>query len=85
MGVVYYRVKDLTTGEPAAVKVLAGDASLRRFAREAQILAELRHPGIVRYLAHGELDDGQPYLAMEWIEGGTLADLTRSSSRSRRR
>src|SRR5262249_43609950 len=34
---------------------------------------------IVRYLAHGALADGRPYLAMEWIEGETLSQrLTRS-------
>jgi len=45
----------------------------RRFAREALVLAELRHPAIVGYVAHGLTDDGQPFLAMEWLEGEDLS------------
>ena len=49
-----------------------------RFAREAQVLAELNHPAIVRYVAHGETAQGQPYLVMEWLEGEDLSQrLTR--------
>jgi serine/threonine protein kinase len=73
MGTVY-RARDLATGEPVAVKFmnpLAGDRRVR-FAREVSLLASIRHPGIVHYLADGELE-GQPYLVTEWIEGGSLA------------
>jgi serine/threonine protein kinase len=62
--------------QTVAVKLLqAGDHSqaAERFAREAQVLCELRHPGIVEYLAHGVTGDGQPYLAMEWLAGEDLA------------
>ena len=43
-----------------------------RFVREAALMAELQHPGIVRYVAHGRTADG-PYLAMEWLEFTDLA------------
>ncbi|HVY49232.1 MAG TPA: protein kinase, partial [Minicystis sp.] len=68
MGVVF-RARDRHTGERVALKLLhAGDAAaFARFAREAAILAELRHPRIVRHVAHGVASSGQPYLAMEWI------------------
>ncbi len=44
-----------------------------RFVREAEILAELRHPGIVRYIAHGVASDGDRYLAIEWLDGESSA------------
>jgi serine/threonine protein kinase len=75
MGTVY-RALDTHTDQTVAVKLLqAADnpQAAERFAREAQLLCELRHPGIVEYLAHGVTDDGQPYLAMEWLTGEELA------------
>jgi serine/threonine protein kinase len=48
-------------------------ADERRFQREAAILRELRHPGIVAYVAHGRTLSGRLYLAMEWLEGETLS------------
>ncbi len=47
---------------------------LARFNQEAKVLAELSHPGIVRYLDHGLTPDGAPYIAMEWLDGETLED-----------
>jgi len=74
MGIVY-RAVDQTMGNTVALKVLRKtDApSARRFANEIAALERLAHSAIVRYIAHGVLDDGQPYLAMEWIEGESLA------------
>src|SRR5262249_14650889 len=43
-----------------------------RFAREASVLAELSHPGIVRYVAHGVTPAEELYLVMEWLEGEDL-------------
>ncbi len=74
MGAVY-RADDRVTGGPVAVKVLSGSrGDVGRFAREARVLAELSHPAIVRYVAHGALPNGAPFLAMEWLEGEDLAD-----------
>jgi hypothetical protein len=74
MGVVY-RAVDRLTGGLAAVKVVGGRAAGGdgRFVREAETLAALRHPGIVSYLAHGTSEDGELYLAMEWLDGEDLA------------
>lgn len=72
MGAVL-RARDLVTGEPIALKVLRGQDAEARFELEARILSELRHPGIVRYVAHGKDADGFPYLAMEWLDGEDLA------------
>jgi len=44
-------------------------AFVGRFLRERQILATLSHPGIARLLDVGHTADGQPYLAMEYVEG----------------
>src|SRR5207247_976854 len=69
MGSVY-RALDRHTDALAAVKVVqaADDRITQRFAREARLLAELRHPSIVAYLGHGRTADGLLYLAMEWLE-----------------
>jgi tetratricopeptide (TPR) repeat protein len=75
MGAVYL-ARDRRTGKPVAVKVLhaAGAAEERaRFSREARLLAELSHPAIVRYIAHGVSSEGEPYLVLEWLDGHDLA------------
>src|SRR5262249_58248981 len=48
---------------------LASPALLKRFANEAQILAQLHHPGIAQVYEAGLADDGQPFFAMEFIRG----------------
>jgi tetratricopeptide (TPR) repeat protein len=72
MGVVW-RGRDRVTGKDVAVKILRAGGELERFARESRLLAELDHPGIVRYVAHGQCDEG-PYLVMEWLEGESLGE-----------
>jgi tetratricopeptide (TPR) repeat protein len=71
MGVVY-RAQDKWSGTVCAVKVLEASTNARRFLREAQILAKLTHPGIVRYVGHGVSPTGALFLAMEWVEGTDL-------------
>jgi tetratricopeptide (TPR) repeat protein len=70
-----FRAHDLQTGQRVAIKVLGyRDPRARdRFLQEARMLAEIRHPGIVRYIAHGIMGSGAPYLVMEWLEGENLA------------
>src|SRR5262245_8028020 len=70
---VVFRAQDRLTGQPVALKLLEAqdERAEARFRREASLLADLRHPGIVRYVAHGT---GAPsWLAMEWLEGEDLA------------
>jgi serine/threonine protein kinase len=62
-----------------AIKLLREDMEeLReRFDREARSVARLRHPNIVTIFDVGE-QDGQPFIAMEYIHGQTLAEIIRS-------
>ncbi|MGW8225991.1 MAG: protein kinase domain-containing protein, partial [Anaerolineales bacterium] len=79
MGEVY-RAIDTRLGEQVAVKILdqkvvARDPGiLDRFEHEGQALHQLNHPNIVRMVAAVE-EDGQHYLIMEYIAGGSLYDL----------
>jgi len=72
-----YRGCHEETGVTAAIKVIhsqfAGASKvLRRFQQEADSLRKLRHPNIVEIWGSGELRDGRPYIAMEWLEGRDL-------------
>ncbi len=72
-----WRARDCHSGARVALKIVPpwGDPIAdERFAREARLLAELCHPLIVRYVAHGETASGQRYLAMEWLEGTLLRE-----------
>src|SRR5262245_43895933 len=76
MGTVY-RARDVSSGDLVALKLLSGVTpgftETARFVREAHLLSELRHPHIVSYVAHGQGEDGQLFLAMEWLEGEDLS------------
>jgi tetratricopeptide (TPR) repeat protein len=73
MGAVY-RARDITDGAVVAVKILTGREvrEAERFDLEAAILADLTHPAIVRYIAHG-VEGGDHFIAMEWLDGEDLA------------
>jgi predicted ATPase len=87
MGEVY-RATDTRTGEPVAVKaldprVVARDPGiLERFVREGEALRQLNHPNIVRMVAAVE-DEGQHYLVMEYVAGGSLHDLLEATRSDR--
>ncbi|HEY4159212.1 MAG TPA: serine/threonine-protein kinase [Polyangiaceae bacterium] len=81
MGSVWL-AEHLSLHSPVAIKLIDpsiannGEA-LGRFLREAQSAASLRSPHVVQILDHG-VDNGVPYIAMELLEGESLADrLTR--------
>jgi len=84
MGAVY-EAEDAESGERVAVKVLAAhlsdDPGIRsRFLAEIETLKNLRSPGIVRLLSFGE-QDGQPFFAMELVEGRSLDQMLRDGIR----
>ena len=71
--------RDVELDRPVALKRLAenlarDDDLRRRFVREARLAARLAHPNVVRVFDVGE-DDGRPFIAMEYVEGETLAEL----------
>ncbi|MDI1289119.1 MAG: serine/threonine-protein kinase, partial [bacterium] len=72
---VVFRARQQSTSRDVAVKVLlagslATPGSRRRFEREAELAASLRHPNIVRIFDCGVTPEGTPYLIMELVEGG---------------
>jgi serine/threonine protein kinase len=79
IGQVFYGT-DLQINEPVAIKALRPHVTqenpnlLERFRREGAALKELDHPNIVKMLAAFE-EDGQPYIVMEYVSGGSLYDL----------
>jgi serine/threonine protein kinase len=87
MGVVI-KARQPALGREVAVKLLrephAADSEPReRFRQEARAVARLQHPNLVQLHEFGEVSgsDGaaQPYLVMEYVPGGSLADLLRRS------
>jgi tRNA A-37 threonylcarbamoyl transferase component Bud32/dienelactone hydrolase len=77
MGEVY-RARDTKLGREVAIKVLPEEfyrdkERLARFEREAKLLASLNHANIATLYGLEE-SEGQPFLAMELIEGETLAE-----------
>ena len=79
MGEVY-RARDTDLNRPVAIKLLpaqhASDAvALGRFEREARLASSLNHPNILTIYAVGQTASGEPYIAMELVDGRTLADV----------
>jgi serine/threonine protein kinase len=75
-----FRAMHQTLGIQVAVKVLATVAHSHQelagqFQAEAQMLARLNHPNIVRIWDFENRDDQLPYLILEYIDGQNLADL----------
>lgn len=72
-----FRARDLRTARTVAVKAMhtlgtLGTDRRQRALREAHALAAVQHPAVVGYVAHGDTDAGA-WVAMDWVEGETLA------------
>ena len=79
MGAVYLG-RDAELNRQVAIKVIREEVHdqevLDRFFREARAAAALRHPNIITIYASGQ-HDHQPYIAMEFIDGESMADIIR--------
>lgn len=76
---VVYRAKDLRNGRIVAIKVpshnlVEDERFIRRFHREAQVLSQINHPGIVKVFDHGEIG-GTHFIAMEFLDGEGLNQI----------
>jgi serine/threonine-protein kinase len=73
---IVYRAKERKNGRTVAIKVpnhsvVEDERFVRRFHREAQVLSQINHPGIVKVYDHGELE-GTHFIAMEFLDGEGL-------------
>ncbi|MFW5692129.1 MAG: protein kinase domain-containing protein [Chloroflexota bacterium] len=79
-----YRARQTSMNRTVALKILPrhlmrDDTYLQRFEREVKIIAQLEHRSIVPVHDYGE-EDGQPYIAMRYMAGGSVDDLIKQSA-----
>lgn len=75
-----YKVRHLGLKKDIVLKVLHSHLiknrdTVTRFQREAEAASHLTHTGIVFVSDYGVLDDGRPYMAMEYLAGQSLSDM----------
>jgi serine/threonine protein kinase len=84
MGVVWV-AKSLALDVDVALKLLHASCSdqegVERMAREARAAARLGHPAIVRVIDFGETEGGEPFMAMELLEGEALSEVLERQGR----
>lgn len=76
MGLVFDATRDGEDGEPVALKLILPtleEVGRERFEREALSLQSIDHPNVCRLIEFGDID-GTPWIAMERIDGPSLAD-----------
>jgi len=81
-----YEAKHMRLPGRFAIKVLtarvtAASPEFARFRREAEIASSLRHPNIVQVIDFNQMEDGTPYLVMEFLDGRDLGAELESSGR----
>ncbi|MBV8274374.1 MAG: protein kinase, partial [Verrucomicrobia bacterium] len=89
MGTVYLAERSFDNDglsiQRAAIKVMRQPIDPRlfisRFRRERRILARLNHPFIARFLEGGALENGLPYLAIEYVDGEPIKAYCRNKGR----
>jgi serine/threonine-protein kinase len=74
-----YRARHRLLKRPTAVKIIelavANDEMLARFDREVRLASQLMHPNTVEVFDYGRTADGQPFYAMEFLDGLTLQQI----------
>ncbi len=79
MGAVY-KAKQLSMDRPVALKLLhhhfaQNKQAVARFNREMKVTATIEHPNTIRVYDYGQTEQGQLFLAMEYLQGRTLGDV----------
>jgi len=82
---VVHRAEDLSDGSIVAIKILRANRIdqpevLRRFRKEARLMAEANNPYVVNLVEFNE-DDGIPYMVLEFVAGRSVADLLADRAR----
>lgn len=89
LSVVFQAADRRNGGQKVALKIIniqpSEEALLRRIEREIKILSALSHPHVVGCLGSGSLQDGRPYLILEWLEGEDLSDFKQRAPMTLRR
>ena len=80
-----YKANHPTLNRALAIKILSDyfkeDRDFnKRFAREAEMMARLKHPNIINIYDYGE-QDGLPYIVMEYLTGETLSQILKTRGR----
>lgn len=83
---IVYSATQRSTRQRVAIKVLregmyASASERRRFEREIEVVATMRHANIVRVYDSGVSRDGRLYCVMEYIEGAPLDDYVRKAGK----
>lgn len=80
---IVYLAQDVHLLRPAAVKLFSvmDGKLLDRFTKEAHLMASLDHPGIVKVYASGATEEGQHFIAMEYVDGGSLKDMLQQQNK----
>lgn len=78
-----FKARQLQIDREIALKVIhrkltTDEKQVKRFEREAQASSKLSHPNNIRVYDYGTGEDGRLFIAMEYLQGQTLADLIAS-------
>ena len=78
-----YRARDLKVhGRSVVVKVLLAEMFqneyvVKKFRQESEALSRLEHPNVVTIYDYGEMTSGEPYLVLQFVDGGNLREVIR--------
>lgn len=79
-GAVYLASDEKMMSRPVVVKALldariSSEWSVRKFKQEMEALARIDHPSVIGIFDSGQLDDGKPFLVMQYVDGASLRAL----------
>lgn len=83
---VVYLAREAALRRLVAIKVLRKDLfsdapTMKRFIRESQTAARVRHVNVITIYRVGELADGVPYIVMEYVDGSTVREIVGTAGR----